>query len=503
MDVVLLLARLLLAGVFLVAGVAKLLDRRGSIEAMRGFGLPERLAAPAGIALPIAEIAVAALLIPTATARWGALGALALLLAFVGGIGYNLARGNAPDCHCFGQLHSSPAGWSTLIRNGVLAAVAAFVLAAGWDDAGASTVGWLNDLSAAESVLLLIGAVALGLLALQGWALVHLLQQNGRLLLRLDALEAAVDTGRPLDRTASQGPIAGLRVGTAAPTFTLDNLAGQSTTLADLQRPNTPAMLVFSDPGCGPCNALMPEIGRWQQEHAGKLTIAVVSRGSLEVNRSKAGEHGVRNVVLQRNREVADAYQAKGTPSAVLIRPDGTVGSAVAAGAEAIRGLVATATTAPPPTVPVRAGNGNAQQPARPNLIGKPAPEATLSTLDCGQVTLSSVLDGPTALLFWNPGCGFCNRMLDDLKALEANPPAGAPKLVLVSTGDAERNRAQGIQSTMLLDQSFSVGRQFGASGTPSAVLVDADGRVASNVAVGAPAVLELAGQAAPASTGD
>jgi hypothetical protein len=51
-----------------------------------------------------------------------------------------------------------------------------------------------------------------------------------------------------------------------------------------------------------------------------------------------------------------------------------------------------------------------------------------------------------------------------------------------------------GLRSTVVLDQQFSVGRAFGAGGTPSAVLVDAEGRVASEVAVGAPAVLELAG---------
>ena len=43
-----------------------------------------------------------------------------------------------------------------------------------------------------------------------------------------------------------------------------------------------------------------------------------------------------------------------------------------------------------------------------------------------------------------------------------------------------------------LLDQQFATGRAFGASGTPSAVLVDAEGKVASEVAVGAPGVLEL-----------
>ena len=240
----------------------------------------------------------------------------------------------------------------------------------------------------------------------------------------------------------------------------------------------------------------MPEIGQWQQEHAVRLTVAIVSRGDLEANRSKAGAYGVRNVVLQQNREVAEAYEVRGTPSAVLIRSDGMIGSAVAAGADAIRGLVATATTARTPTVPMHNGNGSANGAVKPSLLGKPAPDVTLSTLDGEDVALSTMIGSePTALLFWNPGCGYCSRMLDDLKVLEAEPAENAPKIVVISAGDAERNRAQRITSTLLLDPGFSAGRQFGASGTPSAVLIDSEGTVASNVAVGAPAVLALAGR--------
>jgi thiol-disulfide isomerase/thioredoxin len=290
-------------------------------------------------------------------------------------------------------------------------------------------------------------------------------------------------------------------VGTPAPGFELPNLADAQTSLSDLMAPNAPTMLVFSDPGCGPCNALMPEVARWQQEHAGKLTIAVISRGDLEANRSKAGQHGVRNVLLQKNREVAESYETRGTPSAVLVRPNGTIGSSVAAGAEAIRGLVATATTAPAVKVPM--ANGNAHRPAAPDLVGKPAPDSTLKTLDGDEVALASQLNGPTALLFWNPGCGFCGRMLDDLKALEAAPPEGAPKIVVVSTGEPDRNREQGIQSTVLLDQGFNTGRQYGASGTPSAVLIDGDGKVASTVAVGGPATLALMRGPVGAEAGD
>jgi uncharacterized membrane protein YphA (DoxX/SURF4 family) len=102
MDSALLLARLLLAAVFAVAGVAKLADRPGSGQAMRAFGVPARLAAPLGTILPLVELSIALALIPTASAWWGALGALALLLLFIAGIAVSLAHGQHPDCHCFG-----------------------------------------------------------------------------------------------------------------------------------------------------------------------------------------------------------------------------------------------------------------------------------------------------------------------------------------------------------------------------------------------------------------
>ncbi len=137
MDLALLIARLLLAGVFAVAGIAKLLDREGSRKALVGFGVPGRIAPPLAILLPLAELAVALALLPLATAFWGAIGALVLLGLFVVGIAASMARGEAPDCHCFGQIHSEPAGWSTLIRNSILALSAAFVVFAGGVEPGA------------------------------------------------------------------------------------------------------------------------------------------------------------------------------------------------------------------------------------------------------------------------------------------------------------------------------------------------------------------------------
>jgi len=190
MNGALLAARLLLALVFATAGTAKLTDRDGSRQVVVDFGGPARLAAPLGLLLPLAELAVAAALLAASTAWWGALGALALLSLFIVGISINLARGRKPECHCFGQLHSAPAGWKTLARNGVLAAIAGFVLWAGYEGgAGPSALYWVGALSTAQVLGLLGGVLVLALLAGQWVFLVHLLRQNGRLLVRLEALD--------------------------------------------------------------------------------------------------------------------------------------------------------------------------------------------------------------------------------------------------------------------------------------------------------------------------
>jgi thiol-disulfide isomerase/thioredoxin len=109
-------------------------------------------------------------------------------------------------------------------------------------------------------------------------------------------------------------------------------------------------------------------------------------------------------------------------------------------------------------------------------------------------VELADFRGEETLGLFWNPGCGFCQQMLPDLKQWESEAPEEAPRVVVVSAGSEEANREMELTSPVLLDQNFATGRAFGASGTPSAVLMDAEGNVASEVAVGAPAVMELAG---------
>jgi peroxiredoxin len=202
--------------------------------------------------------------------------------------------------------------------------------------------------------------------------------------------------------------------------------------------------------------------------------IVPIGRGKAEVNRAKSVTHKVANVLLQRDGEVAALYRAESTPSAVLVT-DGRIASPLAVGTDAIRALVRGATMPPP------------------LKKGDRVPSLELRDLSGGTADLAALGSRRTLLLFWNPSCGFCATMLNDVKAWEGSRSKNAPHLIVISAGSPKANREQGFRSRVLLDATFAAGARFGAGGTPSAVIVDADGRVASDVGVGADAVMALA----------
>lgn len=491
MGLVILGLQVALSLILAIAGIAKLADLAGSRKAVREFGIPERFAPALGILLPIAELLLAVAIIPGASARWAALVAAGLFVVFTGVISANLLRGNQPDCHCFGQLHSSPAGWPTVVRNVALALGAGLVA---WQG-GQSLPARLSNVTARDWALLLIGGAVLGVMLAQAWLMVNLWQQNGRLLVRVEALEQA--SSNAVD--AVPGSLAsGASVRRAAPEFDLPNIHGGRTSLTSLRQQGNPVLLIFSDPNCDPCNQLLPEIGAWHREHE-HLQIAVISRGDPEANRVKIAEYGISTVAIQKDREVAQAFGANGTPSAVLILPDGTIREPVATGADAIRALVGRVAEKKPPVIPLRQidnANGTPPTPvhhaAKQPGIGDPAPAVALPALDGSTVSLDDFRGRDTVVLFWNPGCGFCRRMLPELKRWEQAKTDAAPDLLVVSAGSIEANNEMGLRSTVVIDQGFSTGRLFGASGTPSAVLVDVEGSVASSIVVGAEAALTL-----------
>lgn len=502
MEIALLAARLVLALIFSVAGIAKAADLRGSRRALVSFGVPERLAVPLAWVLPVIEIVAALALLPRLTAWWGATACLTLLLIFTAGITRSLVRGQSPDCRCFGQLHSTPVGRATLLRNLGLAAVAGLVVAFGKDDPGRGAFDWLGGMRAAEAIGLVFGLVALGLLAAMAVYIRRLLRRQAELLSEVAALRAALaEDGEPLPvRQEVMPPQEGLPIGAAAPSFTLDAIGGGRVSLDRLLGAGKPALLLFAGPDCWGCKVLLPVVRRWQREYADRLTIAVISSGSRAEAEAKMVAHEIENLLLDEHSQVADEYQARWTPAAVLVGADGRISSHLSYGDNAIREWLRNLISSG--TLPAGAAGGVTghlpQVATRYSVceIGEPSPPFSLQDLSGRRISVEDLLGSPTVLFFWHPLCVYCEAMREDLRRWEAQPAPGLPKLVFVAAGEVADIRAvnQQFQSLTLMDPALDVAPRFGTKFTPSAILLDGEGRVASSLAIGERNVRALMG---------
>ncbi len=96
-------ARLLLAGVWAWAALAKISDPDAAVRAVRAYQLlPEALVRPVAWGLPFAELALAVLLAVGLATRLAAAASATLLALFMVAIAAAWARGLQIDCGCFG-----------------------------------------------------------------------------------------------------------------------------------------------------------------------------------------------------------------------------------------------------------------------------------------------------------------------------------------------------------------------------------------------------------------
>lgn len=340
MESLIAIAQLVLFAVFAIAGVAKLVDPAGFRNGLAGFGVPFGLHRPTAAALPWVELAVAALLLLPATVWWAGLAALLCLSAFTTLIGLHLAQGRRPSCNCFGQASPQPISGNSLLRNGALIACSLLIVSFGPSHEYSGPVAWWQAVATEFDVASILIGVLLVLAMLSGWVVFGLLRQQGRLMLRIDNLELRIEAAGIGPAVPAAPTSMGLPLGQPAPGFALPQLEGGQLSLDALRAAGKPLVLVFSDPQCGPCTALLPQLSTWQRQHGHDLTLVLVSRGTVDDNRAKLGKLQMNSVVLQADREVAHAYLAQVTPSAVRIDRDGTIGSALALGDLDIAALV-------------------------------------------------------------------------------------------------------------------------------------------------------------------
>jgi peroxiredoxin len=372
-------------------------------------------------------------------------------------------------------------------------------------------------------------------ICLLGW---QLLRQNGRLLLRLEELEKRLDT---LEFGEHDQPT-GLAVGTEAPAFELPDQAGVGKSLAQYR--GQPLLPVFFNPDCGFCRDLVPRlaafssgsrrgneadfenhqsaIGNPQSDHRlltsaatkGLPLLVIITTGDAEKNRELFLEHKLDcPVLLQKDAEVAAAYQTRGTPSGYLISAEGKIASELAMGGEALLKLLEEKAESiveiDESQRAVVTGNGDGGENrfsqrslARSKIkrdglkAGTPAPDFRLPRLDGrGELALSDLRGRPVLLVFSSPGCGPCNAVAPQLEKFHREHPQ--MEVVMISKGEPKENRAKvkehGLTFPVVLQQQWEISRRYAMFSTPIAYLIDEMGVIESDVAVGEEAILGLA----------
>ncbi len=335
-------------------------------------------------------------------------------------------------------------------------------------------------------VVLLMTAGALGFALL-------VVRQRERLVTRLEAFAPrprAPGNGSP---AAVAAPRPGALAGWVMLDFELPSLDGGMMTLSRWRGQRV--LVTFIQPNCPYSDELLEALERSAASRdAASTQIVLVSSGEAKANRRWTRRYRTPYpLLLQQDRELADEYEVRGTPSAYLVDGEGRAVSPLTEGVaevlelaggsdpHASRGITPLAPLAPFPKDGLAVGTSVAAQRV-PRLGG-------------GEIALSRYRGRPLLLVFLDPECAACDPLWPLLAGLEAANRERA--LVLVSRGDPERTRAlvaeHRLSFPIAQQRLWEVSHRFGLTLAPSACLLDRRGALAAAAAIGVQAVLRLA----------
>jgi peroxiredoxin len=386
------------------------------------------------------------------------------------------------------------------------------------------------------------------LIGVGAWLGFQLVRQNGRLLVRLESIEK-----RLAPRAEAKRPEAkGLSVGTLASDFELPDLAGVRHKLSDFRDRNV--LLIFFNPNCGFCTKMAPDLALLPAKgDADRAVPVVVTTGDAEENRKLVAQYGIRCLVLlQKEMEVASQFRAQGTPMGYRIDGAGRIASELAVGAEPLLQLAAANPAvgrgSPDPArmidrrSPGHAHDGDlrsadsawsetraerapvngsaplgvkdyrslaASRLNRSGLkAGALAPDFRLPRIDGGDLSLADLRGERVLLVFSDPHCGPCEELAPRLQ--EIHSQRSDLQVLVISRGEIEDNRAKAagreLSFPIVLQQKWEVSLKYAMFATPIGYLIDEEGILLSDVAVGVEQILALADEptvvGVPASAG-
>ncbi|MHB8954087.1 MAG: peroxiredoxin family protein [Pirellulaceae bacterium] len=363
-------------------------------------------------------------------------------------------------------------------------------------------------------ITIVFGTVLPWLLIAIGTGLVYqLARQNGRILWRLESIEKQIGLRAGAREAANRRESGGLPLGMVAPDFELPDLMGVRRKLSEFRGKDL--WLIFFNPQCGFCTKMAADLAALPPEGGdGRAVPIVVTTGDAEENRKLVERHGIRcPVLLQEQMEVASKFRAQGTPMGYRIDGAGRIASELTVGAEPLLQLATT--IAPHPNESGGFANGSAPHGVQddPSLArsrlnrnglkaGVPAPDFQLPRIDGGELSLAGFRGGRVLLVFSDPNCGPCDELAPRLQEIHLQRPD--LQVLVVSRGDVAANRVKAAELALtfpiVLQRQWEISLKYAKFATPIGYLIDEQGILASDVAVGVGPILALAGEGVPES---
>jgi peroxiredoxin len=125
---------------------------------------------------------------------------------------------------------------------------------------------------------------------------------------------------------------------------------------------------------------------------------------------------------------------------------------------------------------------------------GTRAPDFLLPRLDGGHLSISDFCGRGVLLVFSDPMCQPCDLLSPHLERLARRTPD--IQVIMVSRRGREANLAKvqqhGLSFPIVLQRQWEISRAFNKFATPIAYLIDEDGLIASELALGPSAILQL-----------
>lgn len=485
MEILFLIIRIFLFGIFALAGIGKILDREGSESSIESFGVPKSFVRPFANILPIAEIAIAFSLLFVQTSWHGAIAGALLLGVFIAGMLYQISQGKAPQCHCFGELSDSKVGISSLVRNIVFDAAAIYLIVSGQNFQGLP-IG--NDASGILQSTLLLSLVV-GMIVLI--SLASRLQANQKILLRNAELDLVIaGQTKQVERQSAGNPVDALPIGAPFPDYIIADATGKDLNSDSVLASKKFVLYLFFGTSCRACRAMVPDIAEFAKKHSDHLQVIIVSHGKGDDNTEKFGEANAAAILLQDSRELALSVNAKWTPTAIIVRPDGIIASQATVGDQAIRDLMRRFSEADLQQEHIHfvGKNGKADR----TKIGETVPEFKIKAMGGQEITSNTFKGKPTLAIFWSTSCPHCRELVPSMVKFDRERTADDPQLILFSEGADEDHRELGLSSPIVLEKDYKTAIKLGMYGTPSAVLINEHGVIVSEAAIGAPNIWAL-----------